>query len=79
MKSYLQGMITGGVLVFGFFVLTGSQYNTSNYAILREVKKTREFVEFFYTDGVDCKGNDDILNTVIENSTKLSYMYSRSK
>jgi hypothetical protein len=74
MKSYIKGLITGGVLVFGFFVLTGLQYNTSNDEIMREVRKIRETVEFFYTDGVRIKGYDDIFDTVIENSTDLGYI-----
>ena len=28
MKSYIQGLFTGGVLIFAFMVLTGSNYTT---------------------------------------------------
>ena len=58
MKSYIKGLITGGVLVFGFFVLTGLQYNTSNDEIMREVRKMKELVDDMYINGVDCKGDD---------------------
>ena len=41
MKSYIQGLITGGVLVFSFFLLMGSDNHQVN-AIEKEVVKIWE-------------------------------------
>tara|TARA_Y100001970_G_scaffold259537_1_gene340624 strand:- start:111 stop:416 length:306 start_codon:yes stop_codon:yes gene_type:complete len=41
MKSYIQGFITGGILVFSFFLLMGSD-NTQVNAIEKEVVKIWE-------------------------------------
>jgi hypothetical protein len=70
MKSYIQGLITGASLVFGFMVLTGSNadayYDTDDIysklgniessvsSIKSEVSSIESDVSFIKIYGVDC-------------------------
>ena len=55
MKSYIQGLVTGGVLIFAFMVLTGCNYTTYDADdIMDKLDDIESNVSFLKLYGVDC-------------------------
>ena len=56
MKSYIKGLITGGVLVFSFMILTASKsdtrYDTDD--LMKKIKKIEHQLNMWRINGVDC-------------------------
>ena len=66
MKSYTQGLITGGVFVFAFMVLMGSTYY-DNDDLMRKLKSIE-------SDVSSIKSNSDSLNS--DNSIKSNTSFT---
>ena len=55
MKSYIQGLVTGGVHIFAYMVLTGCNYTTYDADdIMDKLDDIESNVSFIKLYGVDC-------------------------
>ena len=75
MKSYFQGLITGGVMVFAMFVLMGQQarkaYTTTQKEALVSLQKSTEINKMLRAMGLEPNNNHGRYQIAMNNREKV--------